>query len=305
MASDFYDHFVVFILDIKLWTGRKTLRPEDLFAGGIDPKSLPPESLASLGSKRIIGKEALAPFAALKREAEKTCLAVGSRFLGGYAVPNEKVDQVKEELNRIKINFQQKRQDFLEHYDQQIAAWITKHPLQWQEVIQKAVEPVGTVKRSLQFHYTPIAIATPDGFDEDLLHAQADGLFGQLCHEIRQQARTAYQTSYQGKTKVTRKALRPILAIRKKLAGLSFLNPSVAEAVQAIDDAMALIPDQGALEGTSLNLLSGLLGRQLGNFGRQHTADDQETDADDEDSLVMPTLPLLPAETVPSLAWDF
>ena len=42
------DHLVVVNLDIHIWTARKKLVPLDL--GGAE---LPPEDLASLGSKRI------------------------------------------------------------------------------------------------------------------------------------------------------------------------------------------------------------------------------------------------------------
>ena len=51
------DHLVVVNLDIHIWTARKKLVPLDL--GGAE---LPPEDLASLGSKRICNPDDLRSF---------------------------------------------------------------------------------------------------------------------------------------------------------------------------------------------------------------------------------------------------
>ena len=81
--NEILSKLVVVSLSISLWTGRKKLSPEDL---GLDFSKLPPEKLATLGSKKICDPEKLAVFSALKRRAERQCEAVGVRFLGGYAI---------------------------------------------------------------------------------------------------------------------------------------------------------------------------------------------------------------------------
>ena len=73
-------------LSFSVWSGKKKLRPEDLKGA-----NLPPDKLASLGSKRIFDPDALKVFATLKRQAERACEEVGVRFLGGYAIPEEKL----------------------------------------------------------------------------------------------------------------------------------------------------------------------------------------------------------------------
>ena len=99
---------------------------------------------------------------------------------------------------------------------------------------------------------------------------------------IRKQARTAYQASYFNKPQVTRKALRPIYAMREKLSGLVFLDPLIPETIRVIDETLAALPDKGPLEGTTLNLLAGLVGRQLANLGRATSI----APADEDDPLM-------------------
>ena len=50
-------------LDISIWTGKARLTPEDIPNAVAD---MPPEALATLGSKRIFDPQALRPFNAAK-----------------------------------------------------------------------------------------------------------------------------------------------------------------------------------------------------------------------------------------------
>lgn len=279
MTLKILENIVVFHLDIRLWSGRKKLRPEDLAVGGIDPKQLPPGTLASLGSKRIIASESLAPFAALKREAEKTCLAKGVRFLGGYAVAADAAQGIHEHLTALRCAFDTAKQDLLQNYEEEIQAWLADNPPEWAPVIRAAVEPVSHVDKALAFGYTPVSIAAPQEIaDPQGLDEQALGLFGQLCHEVRQQAKNALDTSYVGRSRISRKALRPLHALRDKLMALCFLDPQIPAMIAKMDDTLGRLPRKGPIEGADLNLLAGLLSRELACFGQPLIDDLEETD---------------------------
>ena len=84
------ENISILILSVSLWSGRKKLRPEDLRLA--DGSELPPDKLATLGSKRVMNPAALTPFASYKSRAERAVLSVGTRFLGGYAVPVGKLN---------------------------------------------------------------------------------------------------------------------------------------------------------------------------------------------------------------------
>ena len=103
---------VVFIhLDFHLWSGRKKLRTEDL--KNLTQEQIPPTTLASLGSKRICSPEDLAPGARCKKQAERVCQLYGFRFLGHFAVPEQRLEALLRGLEVAVADFNAWRSDFL------------------------------------------------------------------------------------------------------------------------------------------------------------------------------------------------
>jgi len=72
------DNLLALNLDISLWSARKKMTVEDM--GGAQ---LPPEDLASLGSKRIADPESLKVFSTLKSRAFCYLDRHGVRFMSG------------------------------------------------------------------------------------------------------------------------------------------------------------------------------------------------------------------------------
>lgn len=119
------DHLLVVNLDIHIWTARKKLVPLDL--GGAE---LPPEDLASLGSKRVCNPEDLRSFTTLKARAVSVLERSGIRFLSGWAVPDTRIDDIMRELAVIRDEFNAAKESFLQRYEQSVRDWIARHP-QW------------------------------------------------------------------------------------------------------------------------------------------------------------------------------
>ena len=69
-------------LDVNIWSARRKLTATDLAT-----PDLPPESLASLGSKKVCNPEDLRVFATLKARAIALLDRHGVRFLGGWVIP--------------------------------------------------------------------------------------------------------------------------------------------------------------------------------------------------------------------------
>src|SRR5690606_6491410 len=105
---------VVLQLDVHTWTGRKKLSKADL--KNVTDEQIPPDTLASLGSKRISNPDELLWQERLKARAERACLAVGTRFLGGYAVPVAKLDELVNELTSIRDEWNVAKEEFLDNY---------------------------------------------------------------------------------------------------------------------------------------------------------------------------------------------
>ena len=256
-ACTVLDQLVVVNLDIHIWTARKKLVPLDL--GNTD---LPPEDIASLGSKRICDPEALRAFGTLKARAVGLLDRNGIRFLGGWAVPETRMDAMTIELNVIRQEFNEAKDAFLQSYEECVRNWIAKHP-EWARIFDGSTVSREYVRSRLDFRWQMFRVAAPDtaagGSLADDLQEDTANLGRTLFDEVAKSAGEAWQRCYLGKTEVTRKALSPLKSIYDKLMGLSFVEPRVAPIVELLDTAFRSIPKRGAIKGRVLLMLQGLV----------------------------------------------
>lgn len=260
MSTALRDVMVV-ALDVRIWSGRKKLRPEDLTTTG----RLPPKELVSLGSKRLCNPDALQPFLQLKRRAEARCQAVGVRFARAFAVPRASAKPVLSYLNSVAGQFAQARAAFLAAYDLELARWSAQYP-GYERLIATELLPKAAVASRFVFGYEVFAINAVDADDELAgLLAQGGagdltrGLVGTLYQEVAGESLAFVRQSLGGRDQVTQKFLRPVRAIRDKLAGLAFLDPGIAPLVRSIDEVLAAVPRAGRIDGASLAALRGVI----------------------------------------------
>lgn len=102
------DRLMVVNLDVHIWSASRKLDPHDL--GNTE---LPPEELASLGSKKVCNPEELNIFRTLKTRAESILRQTGVRFLCGWAIPDEKLVEIDNALAVIRDDFNNAKEDFL------------------------------------------------------------------------------------------------------------------------------------------------------------------------------------------------
>ena len=251
-ANIILDRVVLVKVEANIYGARKKLKKEDLvLANG---SKLPPEDLANLGSKRLLDPEQLTVFNRLKKEAERICLRIGTRFLGGYAIPCEAAPEIIAELERIALDFAAAKTEFLAGYDTAVNDWVVRHP-EFAYIIEKAVDSVEFVSTRLSFDYLVVTVGLPETLPaEDLmrLESKIGSLSEQMFYEISVDANLFIEQSLIGKEQVTRNAVRPIKRMRDKLDGLGFLDYRVAPVVSTIDGLLSRIPSKGAIEGIIL-----------------------------------------------------
>jgi hypothetical protein len=253
--KEILSEIVILNTRITLWSGRKRLREEDLqLAAG---SRLPPADLASLGSKKVMDPAALAPFERLKRQAEREILAVGTRFLSGYAVPKTRIKALLARLAEIEEAFAAARQQFLAEYDQAVEGWIAANP-GWEELIRRSVEEAGYVGRQLSFAVQTFTIAPYRGQRQGL-EKEVSGLAGQLRQEVAQMARSSWEDSFTGRTEVGQRAVRPLRAMLEKVEGLVFLEPGLGELVRGIRGLLDALPATGPIKGADFAAVCGCL----------------------------------------------
>jgi hypothetical protein len=245
------DRLTLVMLDVAIWSGRKKLRAEDLH---LSDGEIPPEDLVSLGSKRVCDPEPLKAFHRIKQGAERACLRVGTRFLGGFAVPHEQAEDLSRQLTALKAEFDRETGSFLADYDQALEAWISSLP-DWEEPIRRAIEPANVVGGRLRFGYQLVRIAPAEqpGTLEQEVRGLGDGIFS----EVEQMARDL-EGSFEGKDKLHRRALGTFGRIREKLACLSFIDSRIQPVVDTIDDWSRRLPKTGPIAGAIFNEGMGL-----------------------------------------------
>jgi len=236
------DRIVLVMLSVSIWSGRKKLRAEDL---NLTDGAIPPEDLVSLGSKRVCDPEPLKAFHRIKQAAERACLRVGTRFLGGFAVPQDFAEELAEKLDALRAEFTSETQTFLAGYDRALEDWIAKLP-EFEAPIRRAVEPAEVVGGRLRFGYQLLEIkpAEQPGTLADEVHGLGDGIFA----EVEQMARDL-EGSFEGKDRLHRRALGTFHRIRDKLACLSFVDPRIQPVVDSIDDWVDRLPATAPIEG--------------------------------------------------------
>jgi hypothetical protein len=252
---------IVVSLDIRIWSGRKKLRPEDLTTSG----RMPPPDLVTLGSKRLCNPDLLQPFLQVKRRAEARCQTIGVRFARAFAIPRAAAKPLLAELNGLAEMFQQARRVLLDTYDAELARWQAQH-LGYERLIAAELLPKTVVASRLTFGYEVFAINALDGDGElGLLLQQSgagnltQGLVGALYQEVASESGAFIRHSLTGRAAVTHKFLRPVRAIRDKLAGLAFLDLGIAPLVGCIDAVLASVPPKGKIDGASLTALRGVV----------------------------------------------
>ena len=244
------DQMSVIALDCSIWSGARRLKPEDLVLG--KGGQLPSDEVVSLGSKKLCKREVLKPFHRLRDQACRLCGREGVRFLGGYAVPDHYVSGLSLKLDHVQQEFNQEKQAFLIGYDQHISEWVNAHP-DFAEAIRSAVPDAQDVGQRFHFGYTTYkVVASPQ---PENLNQQVNQLGGTLREEISRDAQTLFEQTFRGKSKVTRKALNPILRLRDKLHGLAFVDRGISPIVQRLDAGLSQLPNNGALEGEVLTQL--------------------------------------------------
>lgn len=233
-------------LDINLWTSSKKLRTEDLVLA--DGSRLPPEDLASLGTKKTIHPDKLKEFNRIKKEAERICLESGTRFIGGFANPRTEIPRITQQLDALSKEFSEARDQFLASYTADTEAWINAHT-EFSEAIRRAVEPVESVASKLRFDYIVFRVTKPDPEQEASLERKALSMSEQLFKEIAQDASQIIDRSFVGKDTVTGRVLKAFRRMRDKLDSLGFLDFRCMPVVDEIDSVLDSLPKAGPYNG--------------------------------------------------------
>ncbi len=250
------DKMLALNLNVSLWSARKKLTLADV--EHIPNNDLPPQDLATLGSKRIAPPESLRVFATLKARAVTMLDRYGVRFMSGWAIPENLADTVMQELAQIRAEFNLEKENFLNTYDSLVHDWVDKHS-EWKEMLARSIDSPSYVRSRMGFSWQLYRVqSSQKGVDSGLEQA-VEGLGDTLFNDIVKSADDAWRKVYEGKNRVTHKALSPLRTLEQKLVGLSFVEPHILPVAQTINATLARMPKRGNINGTDLLAVQGLI----------------------------------------------
>lgn len=250
-------------LNVSIWSARKKLTPEDF--SGVKALDLPPDDLASLGSKRVCDPDSLRIFSTLKTRAVSLLDRHGVRFLGGWAIPETEATSIVKELQQLQHDFLVEKDTFLTRYDDAVQDWIAKH-CGWETLIANSTVSADYVRSHLSFDWQVYKVVNPQEMRHlapvvtEGLEQAVSGLGMTLFGEIAKAADEAWKRTFAGRTSITRKALSPLKTMQAKLRGMSFVEPRVVPIVDVIRTALENVPSKGEITGRDLLMLQGVVG---------------------------------------------
>tara|TARA_R110002167_G_scaffold204404_1_gene408452 strand:+ start:15891 stop:16829 length:939 start_codon:yes stop_codon:yes gene_type:complete len=205
-------------LKIRCWSGEKKANRELDIKVGKDGK-LPPKKLLDLGRKKIFPPEALNPLSNLRKVGERACLAQGTRFMGGYAVPDDAVDEAVQSLEDAQLKFGQELTKFMDGFDTNRDKWLRENA-EFAEIFDGQLPDRETVKSAFHFSFKLYKLDPVEGFEPD-----EEEIANQVLHEIGQECWGMADRMIKRKTAMSGKKLKESLEpFMEKLDALSFGN---------------------------------------------------------------------------------
>lgn len=170
---------VLVSVSVRYWRAAKKLRAQDL---GLDPDDVT-DRLISLGHKKLLPREALAPFALIESRAHALVDLSTFPFLNGlgHFLPNRKLEEVTGKLNRLENDFATAKAEFLSQYsrlrESAIAEWydaarkLAQDPDQVVASIQDAFPPSRRLENYFGFTVNLFQIRVPERLQAELITA--------------------------------------------------------------------------------------------------------------------------------------
>ena len=219
---------------IELWSGQAKITDGDYnVAGG--GTLLKEDVKASSGQKWLIDKSTLAPFLASKKRFITILESTGLRFMGGYAVPADRWQEIRSQLEEEIETFEELKHDFLAKYEANVRDWARSHP-KLELSICTSAPTRDEVEVRIRSGYMAVRLSPVTESDAPMLEEKLSGLTGQLVLEVASAART-FVRSVLGRSTDGRSitSVKQIAILAAKLRGLAFIAPGCLPFAQLIE----------------------------------------------------------------------
>lgn len=216
--NDVLAHSVIMSLDVSIWSGKAKLDRQELS----DADGLPPEQMATLGSKKLFNPAKLRIFNALKARATSALDAAGTKFLGGWLVPEQRFGSVRDAVDHAQGDFHKAVADFISNYQSDLDDWCRQFP-EWEYNIRRAAPDTGELMRKFGFSWQAFSAAPLPA--DNSLDAAVSVLPAGIMADIAKDAASVLRENFpDGKDRYTVKALRAVVLLKDKIAGFGYVD---------------------------------------------------------------------------------
>lgn len=239
--------FIIFHLDVHLWSGRKKAKAEEF---GITPEQFEAE-LLSLGHKKTFDPKRLAPFAAREKRMQRILERYGVQMPFGVLVPQELALQCATELDKEVRGGQQDIAELISNWTAIQEAWIEKFPGK-EDILRQHLTPKEDVESQIRFAYQAFKVSAVEATDP---HSAAllqsgfvtarDGLYGQLVLGVSKVSAQVLKALRENERK-DRRTTTPLSTLAQKLKSLAFIDRRVVPLYEAIQDFLNGLPQLGS-----------------------------------------------------------
>jgi hypothetical protein len=214
------------------------------------------ESFTSRGVRYLDPKE-LNTFAAIRQSTHTALVRMGTRFLNGYAVSNDKAEKAAALLAEKAAQWEAEKSRIVMNYDRLKEEWAAAHPEV--QAFQDRFPSLTWVNSRIGFEWTSIQIA-PTQEGERGLAAMVGELPAQIIEEVAADVAKSWTPSAQRMNARTRGIIE---RVADKLESLSFLGGKLGPMAARLREVLASLPKEGtfapqeaALAGMVLAMLS-------------------------------------------------
>lgn len=214
-------------VSMKIWTGRATLPTGTQTA--VDGVVIP-EEIKRDGNIAICNPAILRPFAGLKSRLVRLMQTYTLKFMGGYALDMNKLDELTGKLEALRDKFNETVQDFAVAYPVEAQAWADAHAECAGLITSKQPEP-GKIADRFHFRWSVYRLDPVGENAEAELETMCDEAITSLASDIAR----VYQNTF-----VKSKSFnytQPLVSLARRCDVLAFTTPyigTVGEVLKAL-----------------------------------------------------------------------
>lgn len=209
------------------------------------------------GSVRYISPILLRPFAAARQAAARACRARGTRFWGAWAVAEEAVPDLMEDLERIAKFVREKKEEVINNWEKELARWETIHPAA--ATYRNKFPNRELAERGIGIAVSAVRISPTDNVvagADDAVRQEVLGMPMRVLEEIALDIRDSWKPGAQKATQNIKGLLGRIVS---KCRTLAFVGGNLSEVANFVEATIERLPRQGDITGHDFLVLSGML----------------------------------------------